>query len=80
MSKVANFFRGEQLGNTMELKFGACRCGRCPMSGSRYSFREEAKLKGLTTEILEFFDNLYNLEELVFPRSLWPEEDTEGGP
>ena len=29
----------------MEPRCGACRCGRCPVPGSRFSFREESELK-----------------------------------
>ena len=37
-------------------------------------------LRGLTKEIFKFFEDLYNLEDLVFPQSVWPEEDTVGEP
>ena len=40
-----DFFRLEQLGTTVDPKCGSCRCGRCPIPGSRYSFREETELK-----------------------------------
>ena len=40
-----DFFRSEQLCTTIEPKCGSCRCGRCPIPGSRYSFREEVELK-----------------------------------
>ena len=43
--EVANFFKGEQLGNSVEPKCLACCCYRCPLLGSIYPFREEAKLK-----------------------------------
>ena len=42
---AADFFRSEQLGTVIEPKCGSCRCGRCPVPGSRYSFREESELK-----------------------------------
>ena len=49
-SKISNveaedFFKNEQLCTTIEPKCGSCRCGRCPVPGSRYSFREENELK-----------------------------------
>ena len=37
-----DFFAGEQLGTTVEPKCGACRCGKCPIPGSRYSYRERS--------------------------------------
>ena len=42
---ASDFFQSEQLGTTVEPRCGACRCGRCPVPGSRYSFREETELK-----------------------------------
>ena len=33
------------MGTVVEPKCGACRCGKCPVPGSRYSFREESELK-----------------------------------
>ena len=40
-----DFFSSERLGTTIEPKCGACRCGKCPVPGSRFSFREESELK-----------------------------------
>ena len=34
----------------------------------------------LREDILQFFIELYELEELEFPRSLWPEEEVVGDP
>ena len=42
---AGDFFKTEQLGTVVDPKCGSCRCGRCPVPGSRYSFREEAELK-----------------------------------
>ena len=41
----SDFFRSEQLGTVVDPKCGSCRCGHCPVPGSRYSFREESELK-----------------------------------
>ena len=41
----SNFFSGEQLATVIEPKCGSCRCGKCPVPGSRYSFKEEQELK-----------------------------------
>ena len=41
----SDFFRSEQLATVVEPKCGSCRCGRCPVPGSRYSFKEESELK-----------------------------------
>ena len=40
-----DFFRGEQLATVVNPKCGSCRCGKCPVPGSRYSYREENELK-----------------------------------
>ena len=40
-----NFFAGKRLGTVIELRCSACRCGKCPFSGSRYSHREETELR-----------------------------------
>ena len=45
VSEMQDLFRTEQLGTSVDPKCGACRCGKCPVPGSRYSFREESELK-----------------------------------
>ena len=40
-----DFFETERLGTLVEPRCGSCRCGKCPVPGSRYSFREESELK-----------------------------------
>ena len=40
-----DFFRCEQLGTSVDPKCGSCRCGKCPVPGSRYSYKEETELK-----------------------------------
>ena len=34
--------------------------------------------KSVTEEIVQFFISLYELEEIEFPQSLWPQEEIEG--
>ena len=43
--EVDDFFQVERLCTTVEPKCGACRCGKCPVPGSRYSFKKETELK-----------------------------------
>ena len=43
--EAEDFFKAEQLCTTIEPKCGSCRCGKCPVPGSRYSMREENELK-----------------------------------
>ena len=40
-----DFFQTEQLCTIVEPRCGSCRCGKCPVPGSRYSFREETELQ-----------------------------------
>ena len=54
-TEMNNFFKSEQLGTIVEPKCGSCRCGHCPVPGSRYSFREESELK-LVEENLSYDD------------------------
>ena len=41
---VENFILGEELGTEVVPGCGGCRCGKCPMVGHTYSFREEQEL------------------------------------
>ena len=54
--KVSNaecndFFNLERLGTSVEPRCGACRCGKCPIPGSRFSFREESELKMISDNL-----------------------------
>ena len=47
-SKQANqvsFLFAEDLGTTVDPRCGSCKCGKCPLPGHTYSFREEQELK-----------------------------------
>ena len=44
-AEMSDFFKMESLGTVIEPKCGSCRCGKCPVPGSRYSHREESELK-----------------------------------
>ena len=37
------FFECESLGTIVEPKCGGCRCSKCPVPGSRYSFKEQSE-------------------------------------
>ena len=41
---VENFILGDELGTEVVPGCGGCRCGKCPMVGHTYSFREEQEL------------------------------------
>ena len=47
------FIQGEELGTETTPRCGGCRCGKCPMVGHTYSFREEQELK-MIQENLEY--------------------------
>ena len=40
-----SYYKLENLGTMVEPRCGACRCGKCPIPGSRYSHREEGELR-----------------------------------
>ena len=44
-TEADDFFKAEQLCNIVEPRCGSCRCGKCPVPGSRYSFREQTELQ-----------------------------------
>ena len=39
-TEMSDFFKIESRETVVELRCGSCRCGKCPVSGSRYSHRE----------------------------------------
>jgi len=41
---VKDFIRGEELATEISPKCGSCKCGKCPVVGHTYSFREEQEL------------------------------------
>ena len=45
ITECGDFFNTEKLGTIVEPRCGSCKCGKCPVPGSRYSFREESELK-----------------------------------
>ena len=57
VADAEDFFRCEQLGTLVDPKCGSCRCGRCPVPGSRYSFKEETELKLIDENLRYDSDN-----------------------
>ena len=51
--EVGNFIFGDDLGTEITPRCGSCRCGKCPVVGHTYSFKEEQELK-LIHENLEY--------------------------
>ena len=43
-SRLEDFIAGEELGTQVQPKCGGCKCGRCPIIGHAYSFKEEQEL------------------------------------
>ena len=74
-SEAEDFFRSEQLCTVIEPRCGSCRCGRCPVPGSRYSFREETELK-LVEENL-WYDNSSSRWVAKYPY-IHPRESLKG--
>ena len=46
------FLLAEDLGTTVDPRCGACKCGKCPLPGHTYSFREEQELKEIRENLL----------------------------
>ena len=45
------FLLGEEMGTEVSPKCGSCRCGKCPITGHTYSFKEEQELKLVNSKL-----------------------------
>jgi hypothetical protein len=52
-SHIGKFIEGEEMGTETNPRCGNCRCGKCPVRGHTYSFKEEQELK-IIQENLEY--------------------------
>ena len=43
--RLEDFICGEELGTQVDVKCGGCRCNKCPVVGSTYSFKEEQEIQ-----------------------------------
>ena len=43
--RIDRFIEGENLGTELSIKCGNCKCGKCPITGHTFSFREEQELE-----------------------------------
>ena len=72
-NQVGNFIEGEELGTETSPRCGSCRCGKCPILGHTYSFKEEQELK-IIRENLEYDDSnqcwITSYPWIVDPRNL----------
>lgn len=48
---VEQFLVGEELGTEVKPKCGGCKCGKCPLVGHTYSFKEEQELDMITSNL-----------------------------
>ena len=46
------FFQLEALGTTVNPKCGGCKCGKCPVPGSLYSFKEQTEYDKILTNLV----------------------------
>ena len=51
--QIDKFVQGEELATETTPRCGGCRCGKCPIAGHTYSFKEEQELK-IIRENLEY--------------------------
>ena len=71
------FMRSEALGTTVSPQCGGCRCGKCPIDGSKYNIQEQQDLQEIKRNLK------YNAEEQRWytvypwrcPRSTLPKND-----
>ena len=52
-NRIGRFIEGEEMGTETNPSCGSCRCGKCPVRGHTYSFKEEQELK-IIQENLEY--------------------------
>ena len=62
---VNDFILADQLGTTISIKCGGCRCNKCPIPGHTYSFNEEQELSMIK-------DNLKYIPEVKRWRTKYP--------
>ena len=55
--ETETFIQGENLGTEVIPRCGACKCGKCPVVGHTYSFREEQELKMIRSNLRYDTDN-----------------------
>ena len=48
---VHDFVTGETLGTEVNPKCGGCKCGKCPVRGHTFSFREEQELELINSNL-----------------------------
>ena len=49
---VDTFVFGEEIGTEVTPKCGGCKCGKCPIIGHTYSFKEEQELKLINSNLI----------------------------
>ena len=49
---VDTFVFGEEIGTEVTLKCGGCKCGKCPIIGHSYSFKEKQELKLINSNLI----------------------------
>ena len=71
------FFQSEALGTAVNPQCGACKCGKCPIPGSKYSYSEQKGWdivqKNLRYDAAEC--RYYTVLPWLVPRSTLPEND-----
>ena len=48
---IDRYILGEQLGTMCDPRCGGCRCGKCPLKGHDYSFKEEQELQLIQSKL-----------------------------
>ena len=71
------FFKSEALGTAVDPQCGACRCTKCPVPGSKYSYSEQKALEMIQKNLR--YDaahrRYYTVYPWLVPRSTLPKND-----
>ena len=70
LESQASFFDRENLCTIVEPRCGGCRCGKCPIPGSRYSHREEGELKKIRDNLVHNGRCWTTSYPFLYPREL----------
>ena len=67
---LGDFVKGEELGVEVEPRCGACRCGKCPLKGQTFSFKEEQELQMIQNNLE--YDKINKRFITSYPRLIDP--------
>ncbi len=71
------FFQAEALGTTVNPQCGGCKCGKCPVPGSKYSYAEQKAFDEIQKNLKynAYERRWYTIYPWIVPRSTLPKND-----